>query len=80
MGMAAADCLKNKLEAIWIFMRFVERGIFGTARNGIHVSLNAEVASVHVHGLNFAATSLGREQGCGTAAPSERDCKSDCRG
>jgi hypothetical protein len=42
-------------------MRFVERENFATARNGTHVSLNALGASVHVHGLNLAATSPGRE-------------------
>jgi hypothetical protein len=43
-------------------MRFVESENFATARNGTHVSLNAVVASVHVHGLNLAAGSPGREQ------------------
>jgi hypothetical protein len=61
-------------------MRFVERDKFTIAGNGTRVSLNAVVSPVHVHGLNFAATSPGREQGCGAAAPGERDYERGSRG
>jgi hypothetical protein len=59
---AAGDYLKITLVPSSIFMRFVERENFATARNGTRVSLDAVVASVYVHGLNLAATSPGREQ------------------
>jgi hypothetical protein len=62
IAMSASDYLKITLVPSSIFMRFVERENFGTARNGTHVSLNAVVASVDVHGLNLAANSPGGEQ------------------
>jgi hypothetical protein len=62
IAMSAGDYLKITLVPSSTFMRFVERENFATVRKGTHVSLNAVVSSVYVHGLNLTATSPGREE------------------